>query len=135
MVSTEDEMHADPSLCYRNSSSAVAIAALVDRFAIEGKDSLSLEIKRLMESCATGTGRLASPLLGTGAVFGHKTGTGFTLPDGRLQAVNDVGYVLLPDGRRYAIAVLVADSEYTMAETEAIIAHISTIVNNIMCNL
>ncbi|MCM1070735.1 MAG: class A beta-lactamase-related serine hydrolase [[Clostridium] fimetarium] len=129
--STEAEMHADNALCYRNSASPLAMARLMDRFAAEIPESgITREIKRLMETCATGTDRLAKPLAGTGAVLGHKTGTGFTLPDGRLMAVNDAGYVLLPDGRRYTIAVFVANSGYSMAATEALIADISAIVYN-----
>lgn len=59
------------------------------------------------------------------AVIGHKTGTGFLLPDGGIQAVNDVGYVHLPNGHRYSIAVFIANSHYSMEETEAFIARIS----------
>lgn len=122
---SEAEMHADNSLCYANSSTPVAMAALIDRFDREHNDSISLAIKNLMETCETGVDRLAKPL--EGAVVGHKTGTGFSLPDGRLMAVNDVGYVHLPDGHRYTIAVFIANSAYSMAETEALIAGISEI--------
>ncbi len=81
-----------------------------------------------MENCETGTNRLVKPLLPTNAVIGHKTGTGFTLPDGRLMAVNDVGYVHTPDGHRYTIAVFIGNSGYEVAETEDLIAKISDIV-------
>lgn len=81
-----------------------------------------------METCATGVNRLAKPLTGTGAIIGHKTGTGFTLPDGRLMAINDVGYVHLPNGRSYSIAVFIENSGYDMQQTEEIIAQISEIV-------
>ncbi len=43
-------------------------------------------------------------------------------------AVNDVGYVHLPDGRRYSIAVFIADSGYDMKTTEGFVADISAIV-------
>ncbi len=43
-------------------------------------------------------------------------------------AVNDAGYVFLPDGSGYAIAVFVVDSPYEMAATSGIIADISGIV-------
>lgn len=125
---SEDEMHADNSLCYANSSTPLAMARLMDRFDREFSDSTSLSIKRLMETCETGSARLAKPLLAMNAVIGHKTGTGFPLPDGGIMAVNDAGYVHLPDGRRYAIAVFIADSHYSPEATEAIIAEISQIV-------
>lgn len=63
-----------------------------------------------------------------GGVTGHKTGTGFELPDGRLMAVNDAGYVHLPDGRRYSIAVFIDNSGYDLEASEALIAEISRIV-------
>lgn len=125
---SEAEMHADISLCYANSSTPVAMAGLMDKFNREFNDPLSMEIKRMMETCATGTDRLAKPLVHSGAILGHKTGTGFTLPDGRLMAINDAGYVNLPDGRHYSIAVFVENSGGTMATTEAMIADISAMV-------
>lgn len=128
VVSTEDEMHGNPDLCYKNTATPVAMAKLIDKFDRELNDPFSRGIKQLMETCETGRGRLAKPLLPTNAVIGHKTGTGFILPDGRLMAVNDVGYVHLPNGHRYAIAVFVEKSGYDMSETEALIANISEIV-------
>ena len=40
---------------------------------------------------------------------------GFPTPEGRISAVNDCGYVNLPNGTRYSIAVFVADSNYDIA--------------------
>ena len=126
---SEADMHKDQTLCYDNTATPIAMASLVDKFDREFKDSISLEIKRLMETCSTGTGRLAQPLSGTNALIGHKTGTGFILPDGRIMAVNDVGYIHMPDdGRRYSIAVFIENSGYDMTDTESIIAEISRIV-------
>lgn len=126
--SSENEMHADNSLCYINSATPIAMAELFDRFDRCFTDSVSVEIKRIIESCGTGVDRLAKPLMEVNAVIGHKTGTGFMLPDGRIMAVNDAGYVHLPDGTRYSIAVFVENSCYDMAATEALIAEISSIV-------
>lgn len=125
---SEDDMHKKPGLCYENSSTPIAMAQLMDMFDREHNDPLSAEIKRLMESCETGTDRLAKPLMPTNAVIGHKTGTGDTTPDGRLMAVNDAGYVHLPNGHRYSIAVFIAYSGYDMAQTSKLIADISAIV-------
>jgi len=131
---SEREMHYDNSLCYVNSSTPLAMASLIDKFDREYNDSISLEIKHLMETCVTGSDRLNKPLAATNAVIGHKTGTGFTLPDGRLMAVNDAGYVHLPNGQRYTIAVFVENSGYSMAGTEALIAEISGIVFSNLIN-
>lgn len=125
---SESEMHENTSLCYDNSATPLAMASLLDDFDRNYNDPLSVEIKSIMETCSTGTDRLAKPLAQTGATIGHKTGTGFMLPDGRLMAVNDAGYVHLPDGHRYSIAVFIEDSGYDMAATESIIADISEIV-------
>lgn len=126
--STEQEMHSDNALCSVNSSTPIAMACLMDRFDREFNDSISYEIKQLMETCETGKNRLVKPFLLSDAVIGHKTGTGFILPDGRLMAVNDAAYVHLSDGPRYAIAVFVEKSGYDMEQTEALIAEISRLV-------
>lgn len=128
VASSEAEMFADNSLCYSNFTTPKAMAGLFDRFDRDYNDSLSLQIKGMIEGCETGKDRLYAPLDKTGVTLGHKTGTGFILPDGRLMAINDAGYVHLPDGIRYSIAVFVADSGYDMKETSAIVAGVSEIV-------
>lgn len=130
VVSTEAEMYEDNRLCYDNSSTPVGMARLLDCFDHEFDDPYAKKVKLLMETCATGLNRLAKPLTGTNIVIGHKTGTGFTLPDGRLMAINDAGYVHLPDGRSYSIVVFIENSGYDMEQTEEIVAKISEIVYN-----
>lgn len=124
--SSEAEMHADNSLCYTNSATPIGMASLMDKFCSESDDSISIDIKRLMQTCGTGKNRLPKPI--KNAVIGHKTGTGFVLPGGRLMAVNDAGYVCLPDGHRYSIAVFIENSGLDMPQTEDLIAQISNIV-------
>lgn len=126
IVSTEAEMHADNSRCYANAATPLAMAALLDNYFNEPVDVYSQEVRHMMETCETGTDRLPKPL--SGATVGHKTGTGFILPDGRLMAVNDAGHVSLPDGPNYSIAVFIENSGYNLQQTEAIIARISEIV-------
>lgn len=128
VISTEAEMHSNPELCYQNSSTPIAMACLLDRFDVECNDVLSDEIKQMMETCRTGENRLAKPLMAVNAIVGHKTGTGSTLPDGGIMAVNDVGYVHLPGGQRYSIAVFIADAPFDAEQAERIIADISEIV-------
>lgn len=126
---TEDDMHKDLMASYDNTATPRAMAGLIRDFDLNGADKYDLEIKKIMESCETGTDRLAKPFGGTGVVIGHKTGTGPVNPETRrIIAVNDCGYVHLRDGKRYAIAVFVADSGYTLDDTSAIIAHISEMV-------
>lgn len=127
---SEEDMHRDPYLSYLNRTTPLAMAQLFDRFYCEMRNASQpySEISSMLEECRTGLDRLAVPLLPTNATIGHKTGTGFPTPEGHISAVNDCGYVNLPNGTRYSIAVFVADSGYDMAATSAIIAEISKIV-------
>lgn len=127
---SEAEMHADTSLSSRNYSTPLAMAILFDRFYGSMKDLTPAlkEIRLLLEKCQTGMDRLPGPLLAVKAEIGHKTGTGFELPDGGVSALNDCGYVRLPGSHSYSIAVFIADSPYDINRTSAIIAEISSIV-------
>ncbi len=127
---SEEDMHRDPYLSYLNRTTPLAMAQLFDWFYSELRNTSQpySEISFMLEQCRTGLDRLAVPLLPTNATIGHKTGTGFPTPEGRISAINDCGYVCLPDGTRYSIAVFVADSGYDMTATSAIIAEISKIV-------
>lgn len=128
VLSSEAEMYADRELCRINSATPLAMAGLMNRFDREFNDSVSAEIKGLMETCSTGVDRLVAPLAGSGAVVGHKTGTGFVSDSGRIMALNDCGYVHLADGHRYSIAIFVEDSGYDLVATAGLIAEISAIV-------
>lgn len=135
---TEDEMHRDMYMCYLNRSTPLAMAGLFDRFYRGGLADTSQvyrAIGEMMMSCATGDRRLPAPLLPTNAEIGHKTGTGDRNSQGRLTGVNDAGYVFLPNGNGYAIAVFIADSAYDMEQTERMIADISGIVFEALLNL
>ncbi len=131
IVSTEDDMHRDANLCYHNSATPLAMVTLFDKFYRQGmyQNSPVYEaIGSIMMRCLTGTSRLVAPLMPTNARIGHKTGTGDINLQGLITAVNDAGYVFLPNGSEYAIAVFVSDSGYGMTDTEQIIADISEIV-------
>lgn len=127
---TEDDMHEDLAACYENWSTPLEIASLTDM--LFSKELFPTEyqnfLKETMLNCQTGTNRLPVPLLDTTARIGHKTGTSDRNVQGELIGINDVGFILLPDGKRYTIAVLVKDSKESMADTEKIIANISGIV-------
>ncbi len=66
-------------------------------------------------------------------VVGHKTGSSDRSPEGMKLADNDVGFVVLPDGSCYYIAVFVADSYETDEVNASIISSISSLVYNYMC--
>lgn len=141
---SEEDMHRDLSLCYKNLSTPLAMAALFDRFDLELRDRSASygEIALMLERCRTGLDRLSAPLDSTNTLIGHKTGTGDLGPDGLIMAVNDCGYIHLPAtnpaanhpatnhpaSRRYSIAVFVADSHYDLPATSRLIADLSAIV-------
>ena len=82
-----------------------------------------------MESSHTGKQRLrgAVPM---GWSFGHKTGTGQDL-GGRTAGYNDVGLLIAPDGRSYAIAVMIGDTPKPIAERQALMqAVVASVVAN-----
>lgn len=127
---TENDMHEDLDLCYSNWSTPLAAAELLEifrrelLFAKEYKDF----IYQTMVECQTGQDRLVAPLLDKGVIVGHKTGTGDRNAKGQQIGCNDIGFVVLPDGHTYSIAVFVKDSEESSPENSKIIADISRIV-------
>ena len=70
----------------------------------------------------------AKALLDKGVIVGHKTGTGDCNAKGQQIGCNDIGFVVLPDGHTYSIAVFVKDSEESSPENSKIIADVSRIV-------
>ena len=127
---TEADMHADTANCRQNWTTPLATARLMERF-LTGNILPAADRDFLMATmlgCTTGENRLARPLAGTGATLGHKTGTSDRDAQGRLMALNDAGFVLLPDGRHYTIAVFIMDSRASDAETEALVADLSACV-------
>ena len=123
----EDGMHKDLNRCYDNWSTPLDAARLLEIFLTQ--DILQEEyadfIRKTMTECTTGQDRLVKPLLGTDAVIGHKTGTGDRNAEGKLIGTNDIGFVFLPDGSHYTIAVFVKDSGETPEATAKMIADIS----------
>ena len=128
IAATEDEMHRDLKKCRENVSSPLSAADLMDRLASGtlplGKEYADFIRSTLLE-CRTGLNRLPLPLEGSGALIGHKTGTSDREADERWTGINDVGFVLLPDGRSYTLAVFISDSALGMEENEKLIADIS----------
>lgn len=69
-----------------------------------------------MESSKTGRQRLRGAVP-PGWSFGHKTGTGQDLGR-RTAGYNDVGILTAPDGRSYALAVMIGDTPRPVAERQ-----------------
>lgn len=130
ITATEDEMHQDISRCYQNWSTPLAAAELLELFRKKTlfADEYKEFIYQTMVECETGKDRLVAPLQNKGITIGHKTGTGDRNAKGQQIGCNDIGFVLLPNGHSYSIAVFVKDSEESDSENSKIIAEISRIV-------
>lgn len=127
---TEHEMHQDLDLCYSNWSTPLEAVRLLEIFLNRSLFANEYQefIKRTMIECGTGKDRLPEPLLETKAIIGHKTGTSDRNARGEFIGINDIGFVCLPDGQHYSIAIFVKDSKESMSNTSHIIADISEVV-------
>lgn len=130
IAGTETAMHEDLNLCYENWTTPLAAAELVEIFR---KKPLFPNVYKdfifqTMVECQTGQDRLVAPLLDKKVTVGHKTGKGDLNAKGQQIGCNDIGFVLLPGGRTYSIAVFVKNSEENNQANSKIIANISRIV-------
>ena len=130
IAGTETAMHEDLNLCYENWTTPLAAAELVEIFR---KKPLFPNVYKdfifqTMVECQTGQDRLVAPLLDKKVTVGRKTGTGDLNAKGQQIGCNDIGFVLLPGGRTYSIAVFVKNSEENNQANSKIIANISRIV-------
>lgn len=122
---TEQEMHKGVEAQFANWTTPIAASMLLDKFTYTYSQNKSLTyLWQIMTETATGPKRLKG-LLPEGTVVAHKTGSSDTNDEGMTYAVNDIGIVVLPDGRKYSIAVFVTDSYETNDVSEKIIADIS----------
>lgn len=121
-----DRYLADP---YDGASPMAIVSALARLSKLE---LLSPESTRLMlsllERTSSGPNRLKAgvPL---GWRFGHKTGTGQEL-DPVSTGYNDVGIMIAPDGRRYAVAVLIGDTTAGIPARMTMMQGVSRAVGN-----
>ena len=113
ITTTEDEMHQDMDDCYKNWTTPMEAANLLELFMTQ--DSMKNEytnfLKHIMIECETGKDRLPAPLPESEVKIGHKTGTSDKNERGEYIGINDIGFVILPDGNRYVVAVFVKDSK------------------------
>ncbi|MGI8917117.1 MAG: class A beta-lactamase [Pyrinomonadaceae bacterium] len=124
VVDTELEIGKSVEIQYRNWATPEAALALM-KVVAEGRSfspqAQALLLKLITET-ATGPKRIKG-LLPPATVVAHKTGTG--LSAGLTRAVNDIGFVTLPNGKHLAIAVFVSDTKLAPEACEAVIAEIS----------
>ena len=129
LSATEDDMHRQPGRVTDNSATPEAISRAVPPVPARGTVR-----SRLPQLPVPGPDlylhrdEQAACRTADHAILGHKTGSSDRTPDGVKTADNDAGFVLLPDGQRYYITVLVTNSLENDSVNAAIIATLSHIV-------
>ncbi|WP_294097810.1 serine hydrolase [Sphingomonas sp.] len=79
-----------------------------------------------MEAARTGRARVHAAVP-PGWTYGHKTGTGQDL-GGRTAGFNDVGILTAPDGRGYAVAVMIGDTNRPVRERQLLMQQVAAAI-------
>lgn len=127
----EEEMHKAWNIQYENyttSHSAVQVLKKLYTGKLLSKPSTDYLIK-VMLGTKTGTNKLIEQLP-KGTPVAHKTGSSGKNKEGMTGAENDMGVITLPNGKHYAIAVLVSNSYETENVNCKIVSDISKAVWN-----
>jgi beta-lactamase class A len=129
IVATEREMHADWNVQLTNWTTPNATAQLLKKFTagkILSKESTAFLWKLMMDT--PNAPKRLKGLLPEGSVAARKPGTGSYNDNGVIGAVNDVGILVLPNGRKIVIAIFVTNSKAALTQIEYTMATISRIV-------
>jgi beta-lactamase class A len=125
---TEGAMHRDEQLQYRNWFEPAGAVQLLAR--LRDRPPFEVEHTKLllgwMTSVPRGTQRIPG-MLPPGTIVMHKTGSSDTV-NGLTAATNDIGLIVLPDGRELALAVFVTDARADNEARDAVIARIASAV-------
>lgn len=126
IAATEEEMHAAWDVQFTNWCKPKAMLKLLEIMYRGDKLSKSSNdfLWKIMTETTTGPNRIKG-LLPAGTSIAHKTGTSGTNDKGITSAVNDVGIVTLPNGKKFAVVVFVSNSPDKTEESEKIIAKIA----------
>ncbi|RYY28011.1 MAG: serine hydrolase [Sphingomonadales bacterium] len=81
---------------------------------------------KTMEAAKTGRSRVRAAVP-VGWSYGHKTGTGQDL-SGRTAGFNDVGIMTAPDGRGYAVAVMIGDTARPVRERQLLMQQVAAAI-------
>lgn len=126
IAATEEEMHAAWDVQFTNWCKPKAMLKLLEIMYHGDKLSKASNdfLWKIMTETTTGPNRIKG-LLPTGTSVAHKTGTSGTNAQGITGAINDAGIVTLPNGKKFAVIVFVANSPDKAQESEKIIAKIA----------
>ena len=128
LIDTEAEMHAtnNPRRNWSQPSEVTRLLQIAVEKSLFAPQYKNFLLQTMIET-QTGTDKLKASLP-TDVTIGHKTGSSDRDATGMKVADNDAGFITLPDGRRYYIAVFVTDSYETDKDNAAIIGTISKMV-------
>lgn len=125
----EQNMHDNPQCVYKNWSTPSATTQVLRSFLLNKlfDDSYKNYLLKIMKETTTGADKIKG-LLPNDIIVGHKTGSAARDESGLKAGDNDLGFVYLPNGRFYVIAVFVKDSKEDDQTNAQIIAQISKLV-------
>ncbi len=126
---TEEEMHKGWAPQYTNTSTPLASVQLLERF-YKGK-ILSEKSKAFLWETMTGRTTGMDKIKGQlpdSVIVAHKSGMSDRNAKGLKAADNDIGIVMLPDGRHFTLAVFIADSMEDDKTNAATISSIAKLV-------
>lgn len=134
---TERQMQADHAKAYQNRTSPLACAALIAKTLNDSivDPTMQDSIISWLGNCTSAPNRMAAAV----AKFPdtrlyHRTGSGYVNDRGEIVAVNDVGVIALPDGRKIAVAILIKDFAGEQNQADSIIAAVTTKILNSFAN-
>jgi beta-lactamase class A len=125
IVATEEEMHKAWPVQYNNWTTPAAAVALLQKF--DTGQILSPASRAALWDWMTKSVKAdrIRGLLPAGTVVAHKPGTSDTNEQHVTAATNDIGIVVLPDGRHLVIAVFVSDSKENDTTNAQLIARVA----------
>ena len=125
----EVEIQADWSIQYKNWTTPSAATKLLESFYkknILSKTNYDFLWKTMVET-TTGPNKIKGELPKE-AIVAHKTGYSGATKEGLVGATNDIGIVILPNGKKFAIALFVSDSMENEKTNDGIMAEITKVV-------
>lgn len=126
ITGTEEEMHKDDQVQFRNWTTPKAANNLLKKF-LEGKilkKTTGDFLMKIMEETVTGPGKIKGQLP-QGTLVAHKTGNSGVNKKGITTASNDIGIVTLPNGKKMFISAFVSMSKENDKEIDKIIAELT----------
>ena len=125
----EVEIQADWSLQYKNWTTPSAATNLLEmsyKHKILSKNSYDFLWKTMVQT-STGLTKIKGQLPKE-AIVAHKTGYSGINKEGLVGATNDIGIIVLPNGKKFAIALFISNSTENEKTNDGIMAEITKIV-------